>query len=175
MTNLVQSALAACAPIFTWTTQAELVWLADQASRRLSILEIGTYMGATAKLMAIASPEATIYCFDICEVAGVEHVARQHLALEIAAKRVSLFAGNAGVSTLKHLRTDPRRFDMIWIDDGHTYADVVRDCLSAKLLALPDALICGHDYEPHGNDVARAVNDCFSHAAQRGPGSIWYL
>jgi predicted O-methyltransferase YrrM len=163
-----RTALDAARRIFTWTTENELAWLAEQASQHSDVLEIGTYMGASAKVMAGAGAHVT--CLDVFETPNAYISANEHLKDEIAAGRVTLIQGDAGVSALKLLSAGAT-FSMIWIDDGHTFNDVVRDCMAARLLARPGTLICGHDYE---GEVEQAVNACFG-AVKRGPDKLWYL
>lgn len=163
--------LGAAAHIFTWTTGDELWWLAQQAMHRQHVLEIGTYMGASAVVMAEAMQrggKGTLTCVDVFETAGVERVARLNLK-----GRATIHVGDTSM-VAGFLWREPRRYDMIWIDDGHTYENVARDVLVARVLAAPGALVCGHDY---GGEVAAAVQDCFraDREVHRGPGSIWHV
>ena len=165
-----QAALDAAAGIPTWTAKDELAWLAEEASKRHDILEIGTYRGHSAKVLARAT-KGRVTCFDMCPDEGVEESAIRNLSIE---PNVELIHCDAGVSAARMKLRRETSFDMVWIDDGHTYDDVVRDCLIALLLRhSPHSLICGHDYR---EDIARAVNDCFGKQNVKfGPGSIWYL
>lgn len=164
------ASLNAASHIPTWTTKDELAWLAEEASKRWFILEIGTYKGHSAIVLA-RSTKGRVACFDMCPDPGVEDAARGNLKDEA---NVDLLHGDAGVSAVHWSMGWRNKFDMIWIDDGHTYADVVRDCLIALSLRIDEsALICGHDYE---GEVKKAVDDCFGAVnVKRGPGSIWYL
>lgn len=168
-----RASLDAAKGIFTWTSEEELAWLAEEASRRWNALEIGTYKGHSAIVLA-RSIRDHVVCFDMCPDPGVEDEAKINLKNE---PRIALIHRDAGVSAARWFQDSVVLFDMIWIDDGHTYADVVRDCLIALLLRTRNnPLICGHDYERPFNDVARAVNDCFGEKNIKfGPGTIWYL
>lgn len=174
-----RAALDAAAHIFTWTGTEELVWLAEQASTRHPILEIGTYKGHSA--VVLAESAGSVVCFDYCPESGVSEEAQRNLAPYVKSGRLTYIQRDAGVSAVHYHLTAQPRFKMIWIDNGHTYADVVRDCLIALLLGTPDAFICGHDYEvaqdgSAHNDVAKAVDACFGHnRIKKGPGTIWYL
>lgn len=179
-----RKALDAAKHIPTWTNEEELAWLAEEASKRQRILEIGTYKGHSAMVLA-ESTEGTVVCFDMCPDKGVEEEARTNLLPYIHAQKVILIHGDAGVTAVRaSWFGELSLFDMVWIDDGHTYSDVVRDCLIALLFGRmfltkeehTPFLICGHDYERPFNDVARAVNDCFGRqTVNHGPGTIWYL
>lgn len=174
-----RAALDSANHIFTWTSQEELAWLAEEASKRQFVLEIGTYRGHSAKVIASAMKvlRSSLTCFDYCPEKGIPEDALKNLDAEIKAGKVYYHQGDAGVSAARSAVMLVSFYDMIWIDDGHTYPDVVRDCLIALLLRRDtSSLICGHDYERPFNDVARAVNDCFGEKnVKRGPGSIWYL
>lgn len=167
-----QAALDSANHIFTWTAKDELAWLAEEASRRMRILEIGTYLGHSAIVLA-RSTKGTVTCFDLCNDKGVPEQAAKNLAGE---DNIRYNQRDAGVSAVREYIEGKMSFDMIWIDDGHAYQDVVRDILSALLLRSPNAIICGHDYERPANDVARAVDDCFGVGNVKfGPGRIWYI
>lgn len=179
-----RASLDAAKGIFTWTNEEELAWLAEEASRRFWVLEIGTYLGHSAKVMAHAMSHAAgimlpkkLVCFDYCPEPGVPQKALNNLTEEIQKNRIEYYQKDAGASAVWWLLHDRPKFDMIWIDDGHTYDDVIRDCLIAVATHKDDnSLICGHDYEKNNNDVARAVNDCFGQKNIKfGPGTIWYL
>lgn len=167
------TALNAAKDIFTWTSKDELAWLAEEASKRSNILEVGTYKGASAVVLA-NSTSGKVTCFDYCPESGIEDEARKNLQ---SLSNVAYVQQDAGVSAVSLRRQNKHiRFDMIWIDDGHTYQDVVRDCLIAMLFKSDYALICGHDYEKSENEVAKAVNDCFGKENVKfGPGTIWHL
>lgn len=175
-----RAALDAAKGIFTWTKPEELAWLAEEASQRYWVLEIGTYAGHSAKVISHAMFHASgimlpkkLICFDYCPDKGIPEQALANLDYEIRKNRIEYYQRDAGVSAVQ-VNGSGQRFDMIWIDDGHTYQDVIRDCLIALLLKKDEStFICGHDYE---GEVAKAVNDCFGAAnIKRGPGSIWYL
>lgn len=169
-TSDAHKAALAASGIYTWTSPEELMWLADRA-RFKRVLEIGTYMGASAKVMAQTAE--FVMCVDSWTVDGTCHVATHHLKEELASEKVAFMKGDAGAMAAK-LSLGEATFDMIWIDDGHTYEAVIRDCLIALLLRKDsESLICGHDYE---TSVKKAVDDCFGQEnIKRGPGKIWYL
>ena len=161
--------LEAAKHVFTWTTKAELAWLAEQAMFKKAVLEIGTYMGASALVMHAAMQQGargSLTCIDIFETPGAEQVARTHLD-----GKATVLAGDAALIG-RRLWLQNARFDMLWIDDGHNYSDVTRDILAAQVLAMPGALICGHDYE---GAVKKAVDDCFRERVKLGPDKVWFV
>lgn len=161
MTSIVQQAIDAGKHIWTWTDPKELAWLAEQATKRKNVVEIGSYMGRTAKLFALACPGPVI-CVDHFETAGVDAVFKHFLADEIDSGKVTLLQMESvdAARRWKELRHPP--IDMIFIDGAHLYDDVAGDIKVWLPLVAKGGLICGHDYyiEKDGlNPVARAVHD----------------
>ena len=63
-------------------------------------------------------------------------------------------------------------FDMIFIDAGHTYTNVVEDIMAWRPLLRDGGVLCGHDYiDAHHPDVVKAVNDYIP--TFRVVGTIW--
>jgi predicted O-methyltransferase YrrM len=172
--TVAQRAIAESAHIFTWTGEDEMAWLADHASRSSLIVELGSYMGRTAKLFAVASP-GKIICVDHFETAGVRKVFEYFLRDEIASGRVVLFPGKTP-DAARHFEPEVRsKVDMLFIDDGHAHEDVVRDITAWVPLMRPGGLICGHDYHIDNgkpNNVAGAVIQMLPRATVK-VGSIW--
>lgn len=162
------NALKAMEGIYTWTTGSELAWLAEQASKHKNVLEIGTHHGASAVVMAymLKKVGGRLVCVDLFEPMETETMAHKNLAP--FAGVVELRKGEAGVVGQK-LHEEGYRFDMVWIDDGHSYEDVRRDIATAKLVTKAGALICGHDFV---GEVERAVREEWPNV-ERGPDSIW--
>jgi predicted O-methyltransferase YrrM len=151
------AALAGARDIFTWTAQEELAWLAEHASTSEIIVEIGSYMGHSAKVMSAATP-GTVYCVDTWEPAGSWNVFEYFLRGELASGKVKALKlqSPAAAKELEHLRG---MIDMVFVDDGHLATDVVRDIDAFLPLMRTPGLICGHDYE-RGNAVAIGVKHC---------------
>jgi precorrin-6B methylase 2 len=61
---------------------------------------------------------------------------------------------------------------MIFIDGGHSYAEVMADLKAWNPLAT--RLICGHDYTNMG-EVQKAVNEFFGQGRVRVSDSIWWV
>ena len=107
-----KKALAAAKHIYTWTKSHELAWLAEEASMRSSILEIGTYAGASAVVLA-ESTKGVVYCLDYCPDKGIPEQAQKNLA---PYKQIRYFQADAGVSAAKLKRQNPDlRFHIILI------------------------------------------------------------
>lgn len=174
ISELARRAIDAGAHIFTWTDPQEMAWLADQAAKRRNVVEIGSYMGRTAKLFSVACP-GPIYCVDHFETAGVQKVFEHFLAPELKSGKVTLCPTNSVEGAHRLAPILAGNVDMLFIDDGHLYADVVNDIKSWLPLMAPGGIVCGHDYyiEKNGlNDVAKAVNDLLPKATPRVL-SVW--
>lgn len=154
--QLIDQALQAAKDIYTWTEHETLFYLATLANRSSTAVEIGTYMGASAKVMAVAAPHMHLWCVDKFMVAGTEKVTRYFLRDEIARGQVELIIGDSerAASMLQHMRG---KLDLVWVDDGHAEEDLLRDIGSFWPLLRRGGIMVGHDFEQPHNDVARGV------------------
>lgn len=65
-----------------------------------------------------------------------------------------------------------RQFDIVYIDGGHSYADVSFDISQALRLLKPRGLIAGHDYDEAHPDVKKAVDEIFEKINHEG--RLWW-
>jgi len=144
--------------IFTWTEPYALEWLAEKASVCDLVVESGTYMGASAHVMLDGSPRPHLWCVDPFMVEGTRKVTEYFLRHFIQAGRCEILAKRSpeAADQLNHVRG---KLDMVFVDDGHAYEDVVLDIKTWLPLLRSGGLLCGHDFETPENDVARAVKD----------------
>lgn len=169
-----------------WTTPSELAWLAEQAAPPVSlVIEVGSFHGRTARALADGG-SARVVCvdrwqeFDGTPALGDEHLIafRSNLRDHIAAGRVlplrthsSEWTGAARVI----LEEMAGRVDLVFIDGGHTEAQVRADIAAFLPLLHDTGILCGHDYgNPEYPGVARAVNAVLP-KHQRGPDSLWWV
>jgi predicted O-methyltransferase YrrM len=149
-------------------SEDELLWLHARASEMNSIVEVGSYKGRSTYALATGC-KGTVYAIDHWEgqigVPGGEDVYQEFLR------------NMAGVPNLKVIKSDSvnasatfEPVDMVFLDGGHTYQDVVNDIRAWKPKAKK--LLCGHDYDFH--EVARAVKEYLGHVKLAGS-SIWYI
>lgn len=144
------------------------VILKDVAPR--TILEIGTWKGASAARMAELAPEASICCVDTwlgqiefmdadSEWSGIlgrrfgypdvyeQFIANMHrLGL---LDRVTPIAQTSPLAC-KWLLKHGFRFDLIYVDGSHEYEDVVVDVRNARALLADGGRVFGDDYEWDG-------------------------
>lgn len=142
---------------FTWTEDYVLEHLMKSASTAKVIVECGVYMGASAMAMALTAPDGFhMWCIDKFMVAGTEFVTRQNLATWIRRDQVEIIVGDSerGGSMLQHMKG---KVDLIFVDDGHSEEDLLRDIRCLKPLLRPGGAMLGHDFDVPHNDVARGV------------------
>jgi len=160
----------------------ELTWLADQASRRTRIAEVGSYKGATTRAMA-DNTAGRVVCVDtFLGSVGESEMAKiladhwegwlrgEFLRNTEDLKNVDLIEMDSiGAAAL--LRRDGTKFDMIFLDASHDYDSLAADLRAWLPLLTPGGLLCGHDRQWDG--VAKAINELVPNH-RVGVGAIWY-
>lgn len=142
--------------IFTWTTVAELGYLAELASKAQFIVESGCYLGRSAKVMLDANKQCHLWTVDKFMVAGTEHTTRFFLHDEIREGRCEIIVGDSEKALEMLGPHMAGKVDLVWVDDGHAEEDVMRDIRCLSPLLRPGGIMVGHDWEGD-NDVARGV------------------
>jgi predicted O-methyltransferase YrrM len=163
--------------IFTWTGTGELAYIAEEATKALFAVEVGTYLGRSAKVMLDASPMLHLWCVDPGLVDGIHETSRYFMREEIAAGRCELIRKYTpeAAGMLEHMRG---KLDMVWIDGAHDFGNVVQDIKAWGPLLKVGGLLCGHDYEappryPQKNDVAKAVEHCLMNWFSEPVPRVW--
>lgn len=176
-----------------WTSEAELRWLAEQASTRRRVVEIGAWMGRSTYAMALhMADDAHLYAVDTWRGTQGEH------DTELAGKPedwlLERFVHYVGLERIEYphkvrpcrmestaaadylgLGSYQMTFDMIFIDAAHDYESVKADILAWRPLLAPGGLLCGHDYDAGRPGVVRAVRELIpNHTAVR-VGSLWRM
>lgn len=163
-----------------WMTRDELRWLAEQASTRQTILEIGAWQGRSTRALAMATP-GVVYVSDDwrgeestpVEPTRLRTLFAQHLVAEIVAgKVVQLHLSSEGLYSMleREWLNMPAMFDMVFIDGDHQEPSVRRDIAQFRDRLAPGGLLCGHDHGLPG--VHRALEDTLRDARVVA-GSIW--
>jgi hypothetical protein len=151
-----QKMIEHCSGLSQWTSDSELAWLAEAASTRKLIAEVGSYKGKSAKAMAWGCP-GVIHCIDHFQDKTLENF-KHNLATELASGKVVVheLESEAGAKQLGNWK-----FDMIFIDGSHAKEDVIRDIMLWKPLLAPLGLLCGHDCWPEDpvNGVFKALKE----------------
>ena len=137
----------------------------EKIGGKITIVEIGSYMGESAEIFAEEFPDAKIYCIDpwkggfddndTCSHADYNEVENQ---FDLRTKdypniiKVKDFSTNVNIPC-----------DMVYIDGRHFYEGVKEDVL--HWLPLSKKVICGHDFlqtpvpSSHINGVQQAVRE----------------
>lgn len=142
--------------IWTWTEDHCLAYCAEQSEGAYWGVELGTYLGRSAKVMLDANPFMHLWCVDTFEVAGIEQTARHFLKKEIEESRCELIKGDS-LRASEMLRHMAGKLDFVWVDDGHATEDVKRDIRCFLPLLKSGGVIFGHDFDVPHNDVALGV------------------
>lgn len=137
------------------TEDHTMAYLAEQAQDK-TVLEIGTYHGASAYMM-LAAGAKHVHCVDPFMEVGSEETTRRWLRPWLDAHRAVLWTVRSGPAC-KQLAQIKIEFDLIFVDDGHWQHEVEYDIDSAYPLLRSGGLICGHDLDK-GGDVERAVKN----------------
>ncbi|HEY5706012.1 MAG TPA: class I SAM-dependent methyltransferase [Terrimicrobiaceae bacterium] len=159
----------------------ELRWLAKAASKRRTIIEVGSWHGRSSRAIADNMPEGSIlYCVDHWLGAETErdsyhrsaklkdgdhafirfsenlfdHIQKGRvIALRMSSRNAAEFLRKQGITA-----------EMVFIDAGHTYQEVKEDIDLWLPLMREGGTICGHDYYHENNmwpEVQQAVDERF--------------
>ena len=173
----------------------ELVWLAIQAKQHKLIVEFGSFLGRSTRVLA-DNAAGKVYAMDDWRT-GI----KPHWGPEILEKLTPDFEENLYRGFCLHLqehidsgkvipvRADNERVDllppewfnghgggekpdMLFIDGDHHYEPVKRDIANGLAMLRAGGLLCGHDYD--WKTVKQAVDELLP-AATLVPGtSIWF-
>lgn len=127
-------------PVGTWSTPLGDVYVLIKSAlgfRSKRILELGSFRGDTARLLAENTGEDVIICaVDIDERHGASYAGKP-IARKIVRKTgqisEALFAGD-------------QKYDLIFVDANHDYASVVNDTQVAFSILSDQGVILWHDY-----------------------------
>lgn len=140
--------------IWTWTSQRELAWIAEYASRSTLYLEIGSYNGRSAKVAMLANPSLRMICLDTWDDGNLPTF-QANLATEIKDSRL-IFVQGSSQQTIKKVYTVG--LDACFIDGGHEEHLVIADINNVLPRMKKGSLMAGHDFYPkENNDVSRGV------------------
>lgn len=128
------------APIGAWSTPLIDVFVVIKAAlgfQSSRILELGSYRGDTARLIAENTPDnATICTVDVSEQHG-----EAYRGLEIA-RKIKRKVGNISTG----LFAADEKFDLIFVDADHCYSSVMNDTEVAFKVLADQGVILWHDY-----------------------------
>ena len=155
----------------------------DTLPSGLLMAEIGSYAGET--LPYFLQKAAQIFCIDRWEdyaetVGDTSHrmMIDQMTWVEDIFNRTGIIYGDRVVkvkddSLTVAARCPPETFDLVYIDAGHTYADVRADIEAWWPKVRPGGRLAGHDYDRLRGGVQMAVQECCGQPDQLFPDSTW--
>jgi methyltransferase family protein len=159
---------------------AEVTWLAQQASTRLMIVEVGCWKGCTTRAMAdntkgtVFAVDTWLGSFNEVHKEFTDHEPgwlfeefmrnvddlKNRQVVKLDSLSAAMWLGNRGY-----------KFDMIFLDASHDYDSVKADILAWRPLLASGGLLCGHDRQWDG--VAQAINELLPNH-RTAVGAIWY-
>jgi GT2 family glycosyltransferase/predicted O-methyltransferase YrrM len=171
----------------------ELRWLAEQARKSTVVIEIGSWHGKSSRAIADnLPPDGKLYCIDTWAGSKVEqdtnHASARWMDGDHAFDEFSrnlwdhIESGKVvplrmhGRNAAKILKDKGVKADLIFIDAGHQFEEVVEDIQNYLPLRKEGGTISGHDYRM---GTAPQVTDAVHHMFQKFVGNppettIWY-
>lgn len=173
--------LSAALAIQGWTSESELTWLAEQASKQKTILEVGSWRGRS--ICAMAS-NTSGRCWAVDTWAGTQGEHDRFFSDQDPDWLYREFLENtrhlANVTPIRGVSWEvaetlgPILFDMIFIDGDHAYEAVKRDLIAWIPRLKRGGLLVGHDLDRGRPGVQRALNEVLPRRYRKlGIGSIW--
>lgn len=136
-----------------WMTDAELEWLADQATRHYRIVEVGSWKGRSTAALA-SNTRGVVFAIDTWK-GSAEHTADQvgpegwlleQFARNMQGLPVLPIVGDSVAVATHFQKVGSRYFDMVFIDAAHDAASVRADIVAWAPLLQEGGLLCGHDF-----------------------------
>ncbi|MDD5395178.1 MAG: class I SAM-dependent methyltransferase [Thiothrix sp.] len=162
------------------TTEEEQVALLNLVDnlKATEVLEIGTFRGHTAQAIAQNFPAVQVATVDLppglfpelpdipCERPYYDIGKQRDVIVASNAKRFYHDSGLLNQAKLE-LFGWLGKFDLVFVDGGHSLAQVLNDSLVAVECVRSGGVIVWHDYgEPYLDTVCRVVNGLFAGAMQ---------
>lgn len=178
--GLRQRTIEQCYQVPGQTWPVELGWLYDTIGKSDSHAEIGTYCGRSllASCAGMKKFSEVVAVDDASECPNRKWVDKIQLAtLDLLHPNISI--NNLRMNSIDAARECQRlkmKFNSIFIDGNHHYAECKADIQAWMSLLKPGGLICGHDYWPVHIGVMDAVNEVFEGKHSVVPGTrIWHM
>lgn len=129
-----------------------------RVTRGWKIVEVGSYAGASAELMAQYA--GVVVCCDIWELfLGAKVASKVYRSFLKTKSRNKNIVETRGYSETVAKEFGKETIDMVYIDADHSYDSVKADILAWSDKVKVGGLIAGHDYCMP--DVSRAVDEIF--------------
>jgi hypothetical protein len=169
-----------------WMQPRELRWLAEHASTKTNILEVGSFLGRSTRALA-ENTKGKVVAVDTWNISDIPKGSRNEAIESLDNKPVDYIydqfrtnmLGLDNVHVIRMKSTDAAKtipddlkFDMIFIDADHTYEGCKADIETWKPKLKDGGMICGHDYSWEG--VGKALSELLP-SAERAQGDLWYV
>jgi predicted O-methyltransferase YrrM len=164
----------------------ELPWLAEQARKYHSIVEVGSWLGRSTRAMA-DNTNGLIYAVDTWKgTPGDEKFPKEPhegYFLDEFTRNLGDHLWNGTVTALRmtsleaaaKFAANGTKFDFVFIDGAHDLDSVRNDILAWRPLVEKGGLLSGHDYDWGYPGVVHAVTQLISPVPdQVGGSSLWY-
>ncbi len=149
-----------------WMTLLDLVWLYKTAKTADTFVEVGSWAGRSSHAI-LSGSKGKVWCIDTWKGAKdpqdlTNPMAKERDMLEVFKKNVGHFPNlNIVVKPSVEAAKDfaDGSIDVIFIDAGHTYEEVLNDIDAWLPKVKSGGILCGHDYLPNTwMGVVDAVN-----------------
>jgi hypothetical protein len=166
--------------IYGFVSIDELKWLGENAAWKYSILEVGTLLGKSTKVLA--NTPGKVYTLDTlepkndeCAFSSDEQRSKieENLKDEIDIGKIKPLYGDRESFT-SYFKDNDITFDMLWIDGNHSFEEVILDLETYMPFVQEEySLICGHDvdYLPTNKAITQYFGE---YNVVRGT-DIWYI
>lgn len=158
--------------------RGDLIWLANIAKHKNTVVEFGSWMGRSS--VALASFCQRLICVDtFCgspnditgELAKANNI-YDRFKKNTEGYNIEVVAMPIDKATEFIFNNYGPIVDLIFIDANHSYKNVCNDILCARSLVNKDGIICGHDIR--SNAVRMAVSEAFADNYSKTKNNIWY-
>lgn len=158
-----------------WMLEPELRWLAEHASERRFIVEIGSYLGRSTRALA-DNTSGVVMAVDDFRGPRDTYIPEEERAsiLEHFKKNTQdlLDSGRLLLAVQDHRIPIDCSPDMVFIDGSHDYEDVYADVSQWWPKLRAGGLLCGHDY--YRPDVTQAVKELVSEYRLVSGTGLWW-
>ncbi len=160
--------------IIGWMSSVELAWLAEQASNRERVVEIGSFLGRSTRALA-DNASGRVFAIDTWRDAdphplmeryrnrlhdgwcyeGFLNNVRDLIPSKLEVRR------RKSLDAAKELAEEGKKFDLIFIDGAHDRDSVLADIEAWTPLLADGGLMAGHDFCGNHPGVYQAVRQAF--------------
>ena len=146
--------------------ETSLDWLASMAEKSNSILELGSFLGRSTRVLC-DNTNGKVTAVDLWEQTEGGLIASwdetynkfcENLKDHLMSHKLFYYRSTTDYA-IDTLRKEGKKFDFIFIDADHRYEQVKKDILGCRELLTHYGVISGHDYNWEG--VKMAVDEVF--------------